>query len=150
MRKRTAVLMISATVLVILGCATYGKVRPMGGELTIEMLRKDWQNYDVYWTGVSEMQPTAILFDPKNDGKRLAFKAQDWSKVNNEGFLSMLISGSQSNLSFYPVLYRMLGPGDVFYGYIYTGYPSVATKQVDQETLWVYSLPGRLERENQE
>jgi len=42
------------TLLVIFGCATYGKIRPMGQELTIEMLRKNWQNYDVYWTGLSE------------------------------------------------------------------------------------------------
>ena len=144
MRKRTAVLMMLVTFLVIFGCATYGKIRPMGQELTIETLRKSWQNYEVYWTGLFEMEPTAILFDPKNDDRTLAFKRDNWSKVENEEFLSMLIGASQASGVFYPVLYRLLGPDDGLYGYIYTGYLSVVTKPVDQKTLWVYSLPGSL------
>jgi hypothetical protein len=150
MRRRTAVSMMLVTLLVIFGCATYGKIRPMGQELTIEMLTTNWQNYDVYWTGLSEMKPTAILFDPKNDERTLAFERDNWSKVKNEDALSMVVGGSQANWVFYPVLYRLLGPDDGLYGYIYTGYWSVVTKPVDQKTLWVYNLPGRLEGENKE
>ena len=138
------------TLLAIFGCASYGKMRPMGQELTIEMLRKNWQNYDVYWTGLSEVRPTGILFDPKDDDKRITFERDKWFRVEKEDSLSMLIGGMQANWVFYPILYRMLGPDDSLYGYIYTGYRNVVTKPVDQKTLRVYNLPGRLEGEHED
>ena len=149
-RKRSAGLMMFVLLLVVSGCASYGKISTMGQELTIEMLRENWRNYHVYWTGLSEIKPSGILFDPKDDDRTLAFERHNWSKVENEDFLSVLIGGSQANWVFHPVLYRLLGPDDRLYGYIYTGYWNVVTKRIDDKTLWVYSLPGRLEGEHED
>ncbi len=150
MRERISVSMTLVALLALFGCATYGKTKPMGQSLNIDMLKKDCRNYDVYWTGLSLMQAVAIVFDPKDDGRMVIFERDKWYKVEDEGFLSMLIGGMQSNVVFYPVLSQLLGPDDTLYGYIYTGYPHVVTKPVDHGALWVYNFPGRLEREDQE
>ncbi len=147
MRKRTSVLMMLVTLFAVFGCATYGKVGPMGQALTIDTLKKNWQNYDVYCTGFSELKATGILFDPRNHDKRLTFERDKWFKVEKEDSLSVIIEGMQDNTVFYPILYQLLGPDDSAYGYIYTGYRYVVTKPVDQKTLYVNNLPRSLEAE---
>jgi hypothetical protein len=40
--------------------------------MTIDTLVNNRKDYDVTWSGLSVGEPTALMFDPKGDGRRLA------------------------------------------------------------------------------
>ncbi|MCJ7595944.1 MAG: hypothetical protein MUO52_14350 [Desulfobacterales bacterium] len=124
------------------GCGGYGKLRALAGQekaLTVEVLEKNWRDYTVYWTGLSVGEPSGIMFDPKDDDKTLVH--DKWTKVEDDETLAELISWIKMNRDYYPWLWRILGPDDQFYGYMYTGWRQAVTKAVDAKTLWVYDLP---------
>ena len=82
---------ISVVLLIIIPACVglqYGKIRlrPGGPErVTIEKLQEKWQDYTVYYTGLSLEKPSALLFDPKDDDKLLTtHKYWDEVKENIE------------------------------------------------------------------
>ena len=53
---------------------SYGKLRvqPRGPErVTIEILEERWEDYDVYFAGPWIGRPSAVMFDPKDDDRKL-------------------------------------------------------------------------------
>ena len=129
------------------GCTGYGKLRPLahqGRGMTIEALEKDWQGHTVYWAGLNVNEPSGLMFDPKGDERALT--GDHWMKVKDKKALSDMIDWLQTNHDFYPFLLRILGPDNQLYGYMYTGWRQVVIKPVDDRTLWVGDMPGRLQR----
>ena len=139
---------------ITVGCVPlkqYGRVGTGSGGghlMTIEQLYGNWENYHVYYSGVHKGLLGGIMFDPKDDGKKLVGHAW-WTEVKDRELLSELLIW----ISFHPYppdVLKILGPDNEFYGYIYTNRSDVHIKKVDDRTLWIDELvepPFVVERE---
>ena len=122
------------------GCSGYGKLRSHSGyedKVTIEGLKENWNDYTIYYAELYVGKPAALMFDPKDDGKTLT--GDKWTKVEDQETLSDIISRME-RARYGPRLYRILGPDDQFYGYLFSFRHRVVTKAVDDSTLYVYDL----------
>lgn len=137
----------------IYGCSLfhgYGKLRQQsrdGTRITIQDLEKNMNDYTIYYAGyygsLSIKHPSAVMFDPKNDSKGLV--GDKWTIVKNKHTLSELISSIQSQETvggFYPRLWRILGPDEQLYGFLFTAWDHVVAKVIDDKMMWVYDLPS--------
>jgi hypothetical protein len=154
--KRNKFMMIGVFVLslhVLPGCSiiqSYGRLDPeykSGDQMTIEALEEFWEDYTVYFTGCCgglqplKGHPSAVMFDPKGDDKKLL--GERWLKVETKYRLNELITrikASERFESYYPSLYRILGPDDEFYGYMFTSWRHVVLKSMGDKTLYVFDL----------
>ena len=132
------------------GCASmltgYGKLRPqpMRGEgVTIEELEENWEDYVIHYAGISVGTPAGIMFDPKDDDTTLT--GDKWIKVEDKETLSELIGWMKTYTEFNPQVWRILGPHNEFFGYLF--YPSyimyverVVIKVIDDKTMYVYDV----------
>ena len=129
----------------VVGCASgnrYGKLRPAWSpetRVTIEQLYENRLQYDISYAGISIENPSAIIFDPKGDERKLS--SDKWIRVKTQEELVDLIDWVQVNEVSYPVLWKILGPYNQLYGYMYSGWNHVLIKAVDDRTLWVDDLP---------
>jgi len=132
------------------GCASmltgYGKLRPqpMRGEgVAIEELEENWEDYVIHYAGISVGTPAGIMFDPKDDDRTLT--GDKWIKVEDKQTLSELIGWMKTYTEFNPQIWRILGPNNEFFGYLF--YPSyimhadrVVFKVIDDKTMYVYDV----------
>ena len=114
--------------------------------MTIQQLKEKWDDCTIYYAGyygrLSIKHPSAVMFDPKKDDRALL--ADKWTKVGDQETLSQLISSIQSHKAmYYPRLWRILGPDDQLYGYLFSAWDRVPVviKVVDDRTMWVSNLP---------
>jgi hypothetical protein len=135
----------------ISGCSllnSYGKLRQQSRDgLTIQDLSENWNDYSIYYAGyygsLSIKHPSAVMFDPRNDNKRLV--GDKWTMVKDKHTLSELIDSIQRQESvggFYPRLWRILGPDDQLYGFLFTAWDHVVTKVIDDKMMRMYDLPS--------
>jgi hypothetical protein len=144
MKKYIYLALLAAVLLSVLsGCAwfkSYGKVRMVPREeqkTTLQQLTVTWQDYTIYYTGLSIGTAAGIMFDPKNDDKTLV--SDTWIKVEDQETLSRLINVVTSYVQLYPRLNRILGPNNQFYGYLFaSGFP--VFKVVDVNTMYAYDI----------
>ena len=128
----------------IFGCVAsgkYGRLRLAGSDMTIDQLVKHWEDYHVSYAGVSVTQPNAILFDPKGDDKVITLH-QYWATVKDKSELSEIIRW-MGPMSSRVALYRIMGPGDQVFGYIYMSNMSPLIRVVDEKTLWIGNITLR-------
>ena len=136
----------------IAGCSwfmSYGKLTPAYGpseKVTIQELQKNWRAYTVYYAalhaGVSTDHPSAVMFDPKNDDKTLTVSR--WAKVEDKKSLTDMIDTIQNVYTvggYYPRLWKLLGPGDELYGYVFTSWDHVEARVIEPGTMLVYDVP---------
>jgi hypothetical protein len=122
----------------------YGKIRPQpwhGERVTIQELQENWKDYTIYYAGLSVGTVAGIIFDPKNDKRTLT--GDKWIKVEDKETLSELISWMETYTAYNPQIWRILGPGNELYGYLY--YPQsyeehAVAKVVNDTTMYVYDL----------
>lgn len=137
---------ISGIVILILiflaGCSgDLGKIKKQTDaedKVTLAELRDNCDDYDVYYGMRSNRHADAILFDPKDDGKKL--KGDSWIKIEDLETLDDKIYAIQSIYN-YARVHTIEGADNHFFGYIY--YPTylrVPVKIVDAQTLYVGSL----------
>ena len=96
------------------------------------------QDYTIYYAGLSVGTAAGIIFDPKNDDKTLT--GDKWIKIEDQEILSALIGWIQTYIQFDPRLWRIVGPDDQFYGYLFFALGHVVIKSVDDTTMYVYNL----------
>ena len=131
----------------ISGCAMhtgYGKIRPQpwhGEQVTIQKLQNNWEDYTIHYAGLSVGTVAGIMFDPKNDNRTLT--GDKWIKVEDQQTLAELIGWMKTYTRYNPQIWRILGPDNEFYGYLY--YPKsheghAVAKVVNDTTLYVYDL----------
>jgi len=131
-------------VLFLSGCVwlkSYGQARVLpreDGKATLQQLELNWQDYSIYYTGLSIGAAAGIMFDLKSDGKSLV--GDRWIKVEDQETLSRLISVVRSYTQFHPRLSRILGPDNQFYGYLFHALGQPVFKVVDEDTLYAYEL----------
>jgi hypothetical protein len=142
----SAIILIMA-VFLMSGCAAllkgYGKVRlatEYGDHMTIQKLQENWNDYNVYYAGISISNPAGIMFDPKDDGRELV--SDRWIRVEDGKTVAEIISWIKTYSQFYPRLHVILGPDNQLYGYVFYawGYDYVVAKVIDDKTLYVYDL----------
>jgi len=124
------------------GCSTtqkYGKYALLNpADITIDLLLKEWEHYHVYYAGVSVGDVNAILFDPRDDERRMNVHKW-WVEVNDPETLSDL-TGFIYNKPQTPDLRTITGPDDQVYGYLFSVWWDAPIKVVDNKTLWIDDL----------
>jgi len=125
------------------GClGNYGKIRLAKGDpnVTLLDLKENWENYDILYAGLATDAPAALMFGPRADGKRLMGKK--WMPVTGPAVIDEIIGWLNAYVNFPPLLYEILSPDDVFFGYIYTSpTEQIVIKQIDPETLELENIP---------
>lgn len=148
MKNRSFIYIFSLSAMVVVyltGCTSYGKFHYYGknaGDVTIETLVEQWNDYHVYYSGYGVNNATGILFDPKADNKTL--KPSDrWVKVEDQKTITDLVAWLkvQDRPEYYPGLFTISGQEGRVYGYLYSGwYSHGVAKVVDDDTLFVFDL----------
>jgi len=134
----TVLLVISISILPT-ACSNYGKLRlqQVGKPgVTPDDLVRNWRSYDVYYSGVASHRVSAVLFDPRGDDKKMAVHPW-WVKIDNEMFLLEVMEWITFDMQFEPFVWRIMGPYDGFYGYLYTPWNHALLRVMDEKTLWI-------------
>ena len=125
------------------GClGKYGTLRVASGKwgATIKEIEDNWQDYDIYYAGLSYKSPSAIMFDPKEDGRRLI--SDKWMPVTEQSVVKTIVEWLDSYVNFPPTLWKILGPKGEFYGYVYTSaVERVVVREISPNTLFVEDIP---------
>jgi len=125
------------------GCAAgsnIGRVTVEPNMLTIEELYENWEKYYVYvsYFGASESRPYGIMFDPRNDDRKLEVHNW-WSRVEDQEQMSTIrrMLGTRQ----FPIyVWVIRSPDKKTYGYLYAPHQDVLVSVVDEKTLWVDRL----------
>jgi hypothetical protein len=107
--------------------------------MTLAELRENWEEYTIYYSYRWDSRPSAIMFDPKNNGKKLV--GDNWYKIEDQEALSETIRIIQEQYD-YAKVEIIEGPDNKFFGYMY--YPhwlNIPVKMVDERILYVSTLP---------
>jgi hypothetical protein len=147
MHMRKCVLMISlvSLFLIVAGCGSYGKLRLQRGPgetMTIQQLKENWQNYHILATGVEPRVPAAIVFDRKDDGREVI--GERWWDLEDYKSVSDTIGRIESQISpgaYYPRLWKILGPDEHLYGYMFTSWDSAVMIVGEDNTLRLLDIP---------
>jgi hypothetical protein len=127
----------------IMGCSgTNGKIVKQTGtedKMTLAELRENWEEYTIYYSYRWDSRPSAIMFDPKNNDKKLV--GDSWYKIEDQEALSETIRTIQQQYD-YAKVEIIEGPDNKFFGYMYYPYwLHIPVKIVDERTLYVSTLP---------
>jgi hypothetical protein len=125
-----------------LGLEKYGKIRVADGEhaSTIQNLIENWQEYHIYYAGLSYKSPSAIMFNPKQGDKRVV--SQKWVPVTDQSVAITIVKWLDSYVNFPPTLWKILGPQGDFFGYVYTSAEEqVVVREIEPNTLFVEDIP---------
>lgn len=120
----------------------YGRVGMHWGPVekkSIQELAGNWERYLVYYAGPSVSFPSAVLFDPREDGRKIV--PHKWLPVKDQAQLTEIVEWLEFDHTYPPALYRILGPDNQFYGYLYSNVFHVAIKAIDVNTLWMGDIP---------
>jgi hypothetical protein len=135
----TSVVLFMVMGLLIAGCAAgnYGKMREEeSARMKLDTLLLDWQNHNIYYGGTNPDRPIAVLFDPKSDGKNLEVEGRWWS-VSDEKTMLNAVGRINMLPGAIPRLWRVLGPDDSLYGYVYTPLMKLDITVVNEKTMRV-------------
>ena len=119
----------------------YGKLDYAGTtepKMTLKQLVENWSDYHVYYSGVWEGYVYGVMFDPKNDERRLVGH-EWWATVETQKDLWQMIR----LINVFPVepqVWKILSPDNQLHGFIYTIRHPVTIKVIDDQSLWVDQL----------
>ncbi len=129
--------------LLIAGCTgSYGRIVKQPDntpKVTIDDLKQSWNDYYIYSGSRDGVRPSALMFDPKDNGKTLT--GDSWIKIDEEHkFLDALrivnIVSSNAQVAL------IKGQDGKTFGFMY--YPPflhVPVKIIDTNTLYIMALP---------
>ena len=141
---RWYIVLISISLFFIAGCAPLkgsGKIWTEH-KVTIRDLERDWKDYAVYYAGLSEENAAALMFDFKNDDRKLLGKR--WTEVKDKKTLSMIIGWIQTYTRYGPSVWKILGPDNHLFGYVFAPQTPITMKVIDDHTLYVYDVESPL------
>jgi len=135
-------LLVTIVMLFVFSCAfpKAPRFQPMGhqdGQAILDDLKRDWANYSISYGGGSVGLASALIFDPKNDDRSLVGKG--YVAVDDKETLERVISTIESYATFTPTVYKIYGPDDRFFGFVFTAFYRPLPNKVDDKTL---SLPN--------
>lgn len=134
--------LVTMVMLFILSCAVPNAPRfqPLAhrdGQATLDDLKRDWENYSTSYGGGSVGLASALIFDPKDDDRCLV--GNGYITVSDKETLQRVISTIESYATFTPTVYKIYGPDEGFYGFVFTAFYRPLPNKVDDRTL---SLPN--------
>ena len=109
----------------------YGRLTSLkaaGDTTTIRELLRDRARYHVSFAGRSPSLPTALFFDPREEGGTVRFH-RDWYTVKSPSLMEETVRWLELDDRFPVSLYRVIGPDGRFYGYMYTNDFTVRIQQ---------------------
>ena len=133
--KRLAGLVILIVALVM-GCSgNYGKVKPQSGsdsKVTQRELIDNWSDYNIwlsYYTALRrEIFLAVIIFDLKNDDRKILVKGSNWSKVKDQEMWTEIVKANTNSDGDFRLVYsnsdyttgvqEIWGPDNQLYGFI--------------------------------
>ena len=137
------------TFLIIMGCSgNYGNFTPQAGNESKETQRElinNWSDYDIRLINRSG-QLTVVIFDPKNDGRKILV-GSDWSTVKNQEMWAEIVKANTTSDGDFKLpgysggtsrVHEIWGPDSQLYGLlIYEGdrVSLGSVKQVDENTV---------------
>lgn len=130
---------------VVAGCGSYGKLRLQHGPgetMTTEQLKETWEKYHILATGVEPNVPSAIIFDRKDDGREIL--GERWWELKDGQAVAETIGWIEVQLTlglYYPRLWKILGPDEHLYGYMFTAWDHAVMTIGDDKTMRVMDLP---------
>ena len=112
----------------VFGCSMlkdYGKLRIESGKegINVQSLVEDWKDYSVYYAGLSAGNPSAVMFDPEDDDNKLV--PDKWVFVEDKKRVSEVVHRLNADIENPPKLWRIMGPDNNLYGYMYTAWDHV-------------------------
>jgi hypothetical protein len=124
------------------GCA--GRYPMLGnpGKTDTESLLRNWQDYEIYYAGVHAGQPSAVMFDPKDDGR--AIVTERWFKTTNRELMEDMVDTIKREVpigGLYPRLWGIYGPEGDLYGYMFTAWNDATMSMVAENRLFVNDIP---------
>ena len=139
-------------VIFIMGCSgNYGKVKPQSGsdsKVTQRELIDNWSDYDIWLSYSNAPELYVIVFDPKNDDRKILVKGkwgtvkdqEMWTEIvkantTSDGDFSMVVAGYGSSTT---GVQEIWGPDNQLYGFIIYQQSAVAwvnVKLVDENTI---------------
>ena len=143
-KKLTGILIL--IFIFIMGCSgntgNNGKIRKQtgtGDKITLAELRDNWNDYGIYYGMRSNRWADAIMFDPKNNGTRLI--GDSWINIYDQETLDKKIKEVKLWYN-YKRVYLIEGKDNQVFGYMfYPYYLQVPVEIVDEQTLYIGSLP---------
>lgn len=146
---RTLVMLVCIPALITsAGCITrlgYGRITPAPENKSIEDFVDNWRDYHVSYAGLHPGQPSGLMFDPRYDEQEL--RGKRWRPVHDRETLEEIVMWLRQNDTYPPELLRIIGPEQVVYGYVYTGWNQVVARAVDTQAMYVLDLPSPLPEE---
>ena len=145
MRRWMPLILIFLMVLLVMGCSGYARLRLQSGPnetMTLEKLKENWQSYHVLYAGLEPNVPSAIIFDRKDDDRKII--GERWWEMKDAKTLSDTIEWIRHQTivgPYYPRLWKILGPDDHLYGYMFTAWDHAVMTIVDNKTMRVQDLP---------
>ena len=145
MKKGILLISLMSVFLIVAGCGSYGKLRLQvgpGETVTIQQLKENWEKYHILATGVEPNVPSAIIFDRKDDGREII--GERWWELKDYKSVSDTIDWIELQIStgpYYPRLWKILGPDDHLYGYMFTAWDHAVMPVGDDKTMRVMDLP---------
>ncbi len=123
------------------GLKDYGRLDAATSKISVNELIENWQNYDIYYAGLSVDNPSGVIFDTKIEGRRIT--SDKWIPVTEKSVVITLVKWLRADINYPPVLWRIMGPGPEgkFFGYLYSYWDNLVIKAIDDKTLWVDDLP---------
>ena len=144
-KKRAVLVSMISLFFVVAGCRSYGKLRLQSGPgetMTTQQLNMNWKQYNILGTGVEPNVPSAILFDRKDDDRTIV--GERWWVLQDSQAVSDMIARIESQqivAQYYPRLWKMLGPDDHLYGYMFTAWDHATMIIGDDNTMRVLDIP---------
>lgn len=124
MKKGVAICLLALAVIgfhLLAGCAGYGSARYQRHDPELlNRLMVDFDNYHVFYSGMSEVFPSGLIFDPNGDGNIIDRKG--WEHVENRALAEKLVGNLQGYQDYPARLYTLIGEDGQMYGYLYTAY----------------------------
>lgn len=106
---------------------------------SVGFLVKNWLDYHISYNGLKTDQPRGILFDPKNDDRKITGKR--WYPFEDGKTLSDMIGWISSFSRSYPLVQKILGPKDRLFGYIFCDpHYQVPVRALDGKTIRIFEL----------
>ena len=113
-----------------------------GGKLSIQALTDNLQDYDVYYSGYYAGDATSIIFDRKDDDRTIRLTETSWIKVSDPKIITTAIHGIEANNDFYPRVWKVIGPDNQPYGYLYTGWHLVNVRSSSKNMITITGIPA--------
>lgn len=127
----------------IIGCAgNYARIiapSDAADKITLNELKDNWEDYDIYFGRRTASYADAIMFDPKDNNTKLT--GDSWIKIEDRKTLDERLN--DIHLKYRNAEVHLIeGADNQLFGYMYySAYFHIGLKIVDEQTLFVYRLP---------